>query len=145
MSLRMQESKGEVFMARYVYPAVFTAELDGGYSVEFLDVPGCYTCGDSIEEAIEMAQDALALMLYEYEARGEEVPQKTLSKDIKLEEGQFVNQILCDTLSYQIKYNNKAVKKTVSIPAWLDQAATAAGVNFSKVLQEALKAKLNLL
>ena len=54
-------------MSNYVYPAIFTSEPDGGYSVYFPDLEGCYTCGDTLADALFMAEDALALILYGYE------------------------------------------------------------------------------
>ena len=54
-------------MSKYVYPAIFTSEPDGGYSVYFPDLEGCYTCGDTLADALFMAEDALALILYGYE------------------------------------------------------------------------------
>ena len=128
-------------MAKYVYPAVFTQEKDG-YSVAFRDLEGCYTCGDTLEEAIFMAEDALAFTLYDYEKEGKEIPEPCGNYDIK--ENEFVNYIRCDTEEYHRMKNNKAVKKTLSIPEWLNEKASAAGLNFSQVLQEALKEKLNL-
>ena len=58
-------------MAKYVYPAIFTPEEDGSYSIVFPDLEGCYTCGDNLEDGIEMAEDALALVLYGYEKRSD--------------------------------------------------------------------------
>ena len=61
-------------MAKYAYPAIFTPEEDGSYSINFPDLEGCYTCGDCLEDGIEMAADALALVLYGYEKDGREIP-----------------------------------------------------------------------
>ena len=76
-------------MAKYVYPAVFTKEDNGQYSVVFKDLEGCYTCGDSIEQAIEMAEDALALVLYGYEAEKKEIPVPSARESIKLRQDKF--------------------------------------------------------
>ena len=131
-------------MAKYVYPAIFTKEEDGLYSVEFPDIKGCVTCGDNLADAIYMAQDVLAFTLYDYERDNKEVPQASDIEDMKVPEGSFVNDILCDTLLYQRRNSNKAVKKTLSIPEWLNELAMNAEVNFSQVLQDALKVKLNI-
>ena len=131
-------------MAKYVYPAIFTKEENGLYSVEFPDINGCVTCGDDLADAIYMAQDVLAFTLYDYERDKKEVPTPSDPENIEVPKGSFVNSILCDTLYYQRKNNNKAVKKTLSIPEWLNELATNAEVNFSQVLQDALKAKLNI-
>ena len=128
-------------MAKYVYPAVFTRE-EKGYSVIFSDLEGCYTCGDTLEEAIEMAEDVLAFTLYSYETDKRDIPEP--SESFELKDNDFINYIRCDTEEYHRMNNNKAVKKTLSIPEWLNEKAVAAGLNFSQVLQEALKEKLNI-
>lgn len=130
--------------SRYVYPAIFTPEDSGGYSVVFPDLEGCYTCGDSLADSLEMAQDALALVLYGYEKDGHAIPAPSDRKDIRLQDNEFINYVSCDTMSYRKKYNNKAVKKTLSIPEWLNEEATAVGINFSQVLQDALKQQLHI-
>ena len=128
-------------MAKYVFPAVFINE-ENGYSVIFKDLEGCYTCGETLEEALEMAEDVLAFTLYDYEKNGKNIPEPRKKYDIK--ENEFLNYIRCDTEEYHRMNNNKAVKKTVSIPEWLNEKAVEAGVNFSQVLQEGLKKKLHI-
>lgn len=131
-------------MAKYAYPAIFTPEEDGSFSINFPDLDGCYTCGDSIEDGIEMAEDALALILYGYEKDNRSIPDPSSPSAFHLSGKEFVNYIACDTIAYRKMYNNKAVKKTLTIPEWLNESASALGLNFSQVLQEALMAKLNL-
>ena len=131
-------------MSKYAYPAVFTLEEDGTYSIIFPDLEGCYTCGDSREDGIEMAEDALALTLYGYEKEGREIPKASVPTAITVSENEFVNFIACDTMAYRKMYNNKAVKKTLTIPEWLNEAATSMGLNFSQVLQEALISKIQI-
>ncbi len=131
-------------MSKYAYPAVFTLEEDGTYSIIFPDLEGCYTCGDSLEDGIEMAEDALALTLYGYEKEGREIPKASVPTAITVSENEFVNFIACDTMAYRKMYNNKAVKKTLTIPEWLNEAATSMGLNFSQVLQEALISKIQI-
>jgi len=125
-------------MSKYTYPAVFTKEGDW-YLVDFPDLECCYTQGDSLEDAISMAEDVLALTLYDYEKEGKDIPVPSSVEDIQVKQGEFANYILCDTMAYRKMFNNKAVKKTLSIPEWLNEEATKEGVNFSQVLQEALK------
>ena len=132
-------------MLKYVYPAVFTLEDDGSYSVEFRDLEGCYTCGDNLEEAIEMAEDVLALVLYEYEADNREIPEPSERNHIVLNENQFVNFILGDTLEYRKRFNKKSVRKNVTIPEWLNEEAEKLNFNFSQILQEALEVKIKKL
>ena len=132
-------------MAQYVYPAIFTPENDGAFSVYFPDLESCYTCGDNLAEAIKMAEDVLALTLYEYERENKQVPVPTAMDSIKKEQNEFVNYIAADTLYYQRRFNSKAVKKTLTIPEWLNNLATAEKLNFSQILQDALAARLNVL
>ncbi|MBR0373850.1 MAG: type II toxin-antitoxin system HicB family antitoxin [Mogibacterium sp.] len=128
---------------KYVYPAVFTPE-DGGFSVFFPDLEGCYTTGDDLADALYMAADVLAFTLYDYEKRRKIIPAPSTLSDIETTGDEFVNFIACDTIEYQKRNNNRAVKKTLSIPEWLNEAAIAKGINFSQVLQDGLKAQLGL-
>ena len=130
-------------MAKYVFPAVFEHE-DEGYSVYFPDVEGCYTCGEDLAEAMYMAEDALALMLLHLEKEKRPIPKASDLKEVQTSGDAFVSYISCDTLEYEKKYSTKAVKKTLSIPEWLNEAAMEAGVNFSQTLHDALKAQLNI-
>lgn len=129
-------------MAKYAYPAVFTPE-EKGYSIVFPDLEGCYTCGDSLEDGLEMARDALALVLYGYEKDGRQIPTPSNLSSIFINENEFISYVACDTMTYRKMYNNKAVKKTLTLPEWMNEEATALGINFSQVLQEALMQKLH--
>ena len=82
-------------MAKYVYPAVFTPEADGGYSIRFPDVAGCYSQCETLEEGIEMAKDALCLMLYDKEERREQIPAATALKSVHLSGDEFASLISC--------------------------------------------------
>ena len=83
-------------MAKYAYPAVFTPEEDGGFSIKFPDLEGCYTCGDDMVDSIAMAEDALALVLYEYEKDGREIPFPSSESSISLSDNEFINVSLLD-------------------------------------------------
>lgn len=131
-------------MATYIYPAIFQPETIGGYSVAFPDLPGCFTEGDDLEEAIAMARDALGLYLYSLEEDGETIPPASSPDAVGAEPGRFVTLIDIDMLAYRQKYDNRAVKKTLTIPAWLNTMAEADNVNFSQILQTALKERLGL-
>lgn len=130
-------------MAKYVYPAVFTPEEDGGYSVVFRDLEGCFTCGDDLADALFMAEDALALILYGYESDSKVIPTPSAPSSITISEGEFVNYVSCDTMAYRKKYNNKAVKKTLSIPEWMNDEGLRLGLNFSQLLQDAVQNAIN--
>ena len=84
-------------MAKYVYPAVFSREEEGQYSVFFPDLDGCYTCGDNLQDAIMMAEDVLAFYLYDEEKKGNTIPEPTPINQVELNENEFVNYIACDT------------------------------------------------
>lgn len=138
----------------FIYPACFYKEKEGGYSVIFNDWQGmnsAATCGDTLEEAYFMAQDLLGGMITSSQDDGEEIPKPSNVEDIKLEEGSddweyesaFISLISVDDEHYR-KTVLKPVKKTLTIPGWLNEAAEREHINFSSVLQEALKERLKL-
>lgn len=128
-------------MKKFFYPVVFESE-EVGVSVYVPDIPGCFTQGDSLEEAFDNVQDAIGLMLED--KAPEEYPQPSMPNQLRLEDAQFVMMIAFDKLAYDRKYNAKAVKKTLSIPAWLNNLAQERHINFSNVLQRALLNELGL-
>ena len=130
-------------MEKYIYPAVFTKEGDF-YTVRFPDLESCYTQGDSLQDAYEMASDVLCLTLYDLEESKKTIPSPSDPGKIEVSGSDFVSLISCDTIEYRKFYDNKAVKKTLTIPAWLNAISEREGVNFSAVLQRALKAELNI-
>lgn len=121
----------------YTFVAVFTAEKDGGYSVRFPQLDGCYTQGDSFEEARREAVDAMSLHLYGMEQDGEAIPEAELTAEV--ESGELVVPITAWMTPFRDQMENRAVKKTLTIPAWLNDAAERRKVNYSQVLQSALK------
>lgn len=132
---------GGIKMKKVFYPAIFHAAEEGGYWVTFPDIPECITEGDDMEEAYQMAVDALGLALTERMKEGEKLPEVSKVEDIK-EDGKIVI-VQFDLYEYNKKHNSKAVKKTLSIPAWLNEEAIALNINFSQVLQDALMEKVN--
>ena len=131
-------------MSKYIYPAVFTHEDEGSYSINFPDIESCYTSAQTLEEGLKMAEDVLCLVLYELEEQGKAIPQASDIKALELAGNEFSTLVSCDTLEYRKFFNSKAVKKTLSLPAWLNTMAEKEGINFSAVLQKALKAELNI-
>ncbi len=123
-----------------VFPAIFT--FDGKcYNVDFIDLKGCSTFGNSIQNAYSMAQDAMGLYLDNMT----NFPLPSLNfSNINLKENQFASFISIDMDDYRKKFNNKSIKKTLTIPEWLNYLAEKNNINFSQVLQEALKEKLNI-
>lgn len=122
-----------------VYPAIFHKE--DGYWVEFPDLKGCLTEGDSLGEAMEMAREALGLYLVSLIEHDDEIPAPSSIADVKTEDGEVI-YISTDIDIY--RRDTKAVKKMLSIPAWLAKEAEAKNISLSKVLQDALKEQLNL-
>lgn len=129
---------------KYAYTAIFTPEENGTYSVHFPDLPGCYTFGSDIPETVSMAQDALCLWLYDLEQDNEIIPKAASPDKIKTENGEFTSIVAVDTETYRRFYENKTVKKSLSIPSWLDEKAKAASINLSQILQRAIKEELKI-
>lgn len=128
---------------KYVYPVIFTPE-DTSFNVTVPDLPGCFTFGDDLVEAIEMARDAISMWLVDAEDKNEPIPTAAQLQDISYEPGSFINFIDIDTVEYRRENDNRAVKKTLSIPNWLNTKAEKAGINFSQTLQKALKQQLGI-
>lgn len=131
-------------MAKYVYPAIFTREAENAYSINFPDFESCYTSAQTLEEGMEMASDVLCLTLYEMEERGETPPAPSDVRSVAVGSDDLATLVRCDTVEYRKFFDNKAVKKTLTIPAWLNTMAERAGINFSSVLQNALKTELHI-
>lgn len=135
------------------YPACFFKESDG-YSVIFPDLNYLATCGATLDEALAMAVDCLAGYLYWLKQDGETPPPPSavqsispaaIAAELELEQSDaFVNIVTVDVDEYAKKHFEKSVKKTLTIPAWLNSAALEQNINFSQVLQDALKARLHI-
>ena len=128
---------------KLIYPAVFYPFSDGsgGYTVEFPDLPGCVTEGNDLEEAFELAIDAASGWVLDELEEGNEIPKASAYADVKPRENGQVNIVLLDMDKYAEQYGEKAVRKNVTIPAWLNTCAEKRKINFSQVLQEAILAK----
>lgn len=130
-------------MRKLFYPALFHKADEGGFWVSFPDLPECLTEGDDIEAAYEMAVDALGLALTSREKEKEPIPVPSPPDVIEIEDKKsFLAIVEFDMAAYKKRTNSKAVKKTLSIPEWINEEAMAMGVNFSQVLQEALLSKI---
>lgn len=142
-----------------MYPACFFEDTDG-YSVIFPDLENgnLATCGDTLEDAMCMAIDCLAGYIYISQKDGDTLPTPSSLSDIDIHAIEkelinngcppstncFVNMVSVDVEAYAKKHFEKSVKKTLTIPAWLNEKALEQNINFSQVLQEALLAKLML-
>jgi predicted RNase H-like HicB family nuclease len=131
-------------MDRYIFPAVFEPGERKGYTVTFPDLPGCITEGDNMEEALHMAKEALELHLYGMEEDSDILPFPTPPENLKVPENSFVSLIEIWMPVIRDEMQNKAVKKTLTIPKWLNDVAEKNHINFSQVLQSALKEYLGL-
>lgn len=137
-----------------IYPAIFYKEKNG-YSVIFPDLNYLSTCGENLNDAMEMAIDCLAEYLYTAKLDDDKLPMPSKIDDIHPIDiantigfdgkDSFINLISVDLEDYAKTHFNKSVKKTLTIPEWLNREATKKNINFSKVLQEALIAKLRSL
>ena len=131
-------------MAKYTYPAIFEKESEGGYSIYFPDIEGCYTQSEDIVGGIENAGDALCLMLYEFEKQGKPIPASTNINDIVPGDDSIVTLVACDTRFYKNYFEGKSVKINATIPLWLKEEGEKKNVNFSQILQSGLKEYLGL-
>jgi predicted RNase H-like HicB family nuclease len=132
---------------KLIYAACFYPYSDGsgGFTVEIPDLPGCVTGGDGMIEAIEMAIDAASGWILDELEDGNPVPFSTPLKKIKPDSSDgVVSLIVLDMESYAEKHGSKAVRKNLTVPAWLATAADKKNVNYSEILQEALIQKLNI-
>jgi predicted RNase H-like HicB family nuclease len=129
-------------MKTYLYPAYFRRVESGDYSVDFPDLPGCVSAGKSLEEALVMAREALSLHLYGMVEDGDEIPAPSDPTDLPAEPGSFVAPVEGHPEMVGDEIRNRAVKKTLTIPYWLNEAAEAQRINFSQVLQEALRERI---
>ena len=130
-------------MEKMFYPAIFHKAEDNGFWISFPDFPECLTEGDNMTKAYEMAIDALGLAISDRIALKEDLPVPSMIDQVDFEDG-FLVVIEFDLIKYRKKHNTKSIKKTLTIPEWLNEEALARNINFSQVLQEALMLKLNL-
>lgn len=122
----------------YIYPAIFEQNNDGSYTITFPDLPGCVSEGKTLSNTIDMAQSALTQWIEYLLEEKETIPAPSDIKAIKTSANQFVNLVRAGIR------DNRAVRRTVSIPGWLDTEAANAGISLSRVLQEALKERLKV-
>ena len=128
---------------RYFYPAVFTFEPGREIAVVFPDLD-CATSGENEDDALLSARECLGCVLHGLEEDGEEIPAPTPLTQIKTKENE--RAVLIDVFmpSIRLAQVNRSVNRTVTLPAWLNAAALEKGINFSQVLQDALKDKLDV-
>lgn len=123
---------------KLLYPAIFTPDSEGGFTVAFPDLPGCFTEGDDLIEAIEMATDAASGWILGEIEEGKSYPAPSELGSIDIQEGCIVNLIVLDMDSYAEKYGTKAVRRNITIPAWLDTYVQKNNLSLSRVVQDNL-------
>jgi len=128
----------------YSYIAVVSFD-DDGISIEFPDIAEAYTCADNNEEIFKMANEVLKLSLWSREKDNEEIPEPSSIKEIKIEDNQIPFLVEVFMPPVREKLNNRVVKKTLTLPFWLNAEAEAKGVNFSQLLQAGIKEHLGII
>ena len=129
-------------MNRLFYPALFHKAEEGGFWISFPDIPECLTEGDNMEEAYNMAIDALGLCLSDMEKNNIPFPAPSPVDKITVDADAVLVVIEFDMLAYKKRTSSRAVKKTLTIPEWLNEQAIQRNINFSQVLQDALMEKV---
>ena len=127
---------------RYMYTATFITE-DSYVYARVPDLPGCITSGHTLEEAMDLITDAASLWLVTAEDDGDVIPAASNQSDLDIPQGAVVSLIRVDTIAYRAETDTKAVRKNVSLPAWMATLADKRGINCSQVLQDGLLAKLS--
>jgi len=120
----------------YVYPAIFHKNVDESYTIVYPDLPGCTSEGKTLGNAMYMAQSALTQWIGYLTDKKQEIPKASSVQEVKTSAGEFVSLIRADVK------DGRAVKRTVSIPKWMDEKAIQSGLSLSRVLQEALSERL---
>lgn len=123
----------------YEYVAIFDYEADGGVNIYFPDLPGCLSCADNTKEALKNAEEVLGLYMSCCEDDGLEIPEPTPLEKIKCKENEKPILVSVWMPLARSKIEEVSVKKTLTLPAWLNKLAEEQKINFSQVLQAALK------
>ena len=126
---------------KYVYPAILYPD-DGAVGITIPDLPGCHTYGTNTADALLMARDAIEMWLWDAENNSEAIPPR--SGSLEAAEGQIITLIAADTDGWRRANDTRSIKKTLSIPSWLNTQAEKANAPFSQILQEGLKSYLHI-
>lgn len=140
---------------KVIYPVLFYEEKKGGYSVFVPDLQNKTTCGDTLEEAMSMAEDLIAGIVLDEMEENNKIPKSSKIEDVSFEKlekeldienwdyiSKFKTYIAVDVSSFAEKWGKELIKKTVNIPKWLNTKAETLKINFSKTLEEALLEKI---
>ena len=144
---------------KVIYPVLFYEEKEGGYSVFVPDLErelntSASTCGNTLEEAMEMAEDLIAGLVLDAMEEENKIPKSSKIEEVSFEEleqkldikdwgyiSKFKTYIVVDISAFAEKWGKELVKKTVNIPKWINAKAESLKINFSKTLEEALLKK----
>lgn len=128
---------------RYIFPSIIKV-VEDSYEVSFPDIDNCFTFGYSLEDALDSARDALELCLYDMEQDNIPIPEPSGIKDIKLDENESIAWINVWMVPVRDKMENRSIKKTVTIPKWINDIGIENNLNFSQILQAAIKEKVGI-
>lgn len=124
---------------KLIYPAIFYPFENGnGYTVEVPDLPGCVSEGDTLADAILMGTDAASGWILDELEDGNDLPTASSISDMQPDDGGIVNLLVLDMDAYAEKYGSKAVRKNITIPAYMDTYLEKHGMSLSKVVQDAI-------
>ena len=123
---------------KYVYPALFVVE-DDGIIVTFPDLDDTFTDGATMQEAFENAEDVLNLMLWNREEEKEVIPPPSSPEQVSVPQGTTLAMIKADTLAYRKLHDTKTIRRSITIPSWLDTLARERNINFSQLMQNAIR------
>lgn len=131
---------------RYAYPARFTPYHDDGdyWVVRFPDLKGCMTNAETLEETIEQAHNILEDYMALLERDGCATPYPTPYEDVKARKDEIVQLVVAPMAAARRRWDESNVKKTLTLPRWLDEMGQEAGVNFSQILQDGLRERLHI-
>ncbi|CZR95526.1 type II toxin-antitoxin system HicB family antitoxin [Clostridioides difficile] len=133
-----------MYKKEYIFPALITKHSDNDYEVSFLDFENITTFGETLEEAFEMAEDALKLELFDLYSDDLEIPVATQINNASVGDNQTAILVKVNLRETIKNFDSKSVNKTVTLPSWLNKEAEKNKINFSQTLQEALKNKLDI-
>lgn len=128
---------------RYIYPAIIK-QVGESYDVRFPDIDNCFTFGENLEDALDSAKDVLELCLYDMEQDNVAIPEASGIHDLKLEKDESIAWINVWMVPVRDKMENRAIKKTVTIPKWINDIGVENNLNFSQLLQAAIKEKMGI-
>lgn len=131
------------FPEHYIYPAIIEY-CDNNYSLYYPDLPGCVSSGDTVEKAVELGKIAAQEYLWELEHAGDSIPAATPTSQLTLNQGDVVCIVDVNMFSFRAKMDNRTVKKTLTIPWYLNEMAESRRINFSQTLRQALQSQLGI-